>query len=55
MEQKDTKQEEHWQRFMKTGCIADYLSYTAGRAGEPQSGVTRETKPPIPKEALEKE
>lgn len=55
MEQRDTKQEEHWQRFMQTGCIADYLSYTAGRSVNAQSGATRETEPPIPKEALEKE
>lgn len=30
MEQKDTERTDYWERFTKTGSIADYLSYTAG-------------------------
>lgn len=29
MEQKDTDKEECWQRFIRTGSVADYLNYSA--------------------------
>lgn len=34
MEQADTEKMGYWERFLQTGSVADYLSYTASSLGE---------------------